>query len=509
MNSIINRINESISTFSENTALIYKGKTISYLELGRYIDAICNQIVEQCGKNTYGKSMLVYMSTSIESIIVQLAVIKCGAIYIPLEHHTPLYKIDIGKIDNIVCLITNNKDVVEYRDAKIIYVDKIDNYVDINSSYMFSEHEYSHCILTSGTTGEAKAVLLSQKAIINQIDAKISILELNQNSRVCLSMSTSFVASIWQILATIFVGGTLVILDDKTRKNPYMTFRMIQEYDVTIVCTIPSVLHAYLLIINNRKRKLALNNLRFIVLTGEMLNGMIVNKFYSEYSIALVNAYGLTECSDDIFHHLILSYTNEDIVPIGKPIQNINYSIIDQNGKEVKDGGKGELCISGICLAKGYVNDEMLTGEKFKRMDALGGMIGFCTGDVVSQSEDGTITCYGRKDNQLKIHGVRIEPEAIENICSWYPGINDTLVVKNEDGINSFLCLLYVTQQKQTINISLLKRYLQERLPDYMVPSVYIKTNHILYNEHGKKIRKVEVINRSGIDVCPGYKENS
>lgn len=241
MKYIMERVEEAIIRYPDNNAIICGNTTISYLQMGNYIDAICIQIEQFIG-SVLGKSILVYMTPSIESIVVQLAIIKCGAIYVPLDTNTDLDAINIGKLDNVVCLITNIKKITNYKSYSVICIESICVKNRNFRMYESVQSEYSHCILTSGTTGTPKAVLLRQRAILNQVEAKIQILNLNNTSRMCLSVNMSFVASIWQILAMIFVGGVLVVLGDQLRKNPFLMFKAVQDFQATIVCTIPSVM---------------------------------------------------------------------------------------------------------------------------------------------------------------------------------------------------------------------------------------------------------------------------
>jgi acyl-coenzyme A synthetase/AMP-(fatty) acid ligase len=158
--------------------------------------------------------------------------------------------------------------------------------------------------MTSGTTGIPKTVLLKQKAVLNQIEAKSTLLNMDSNTRLVLSMSLSFAASIWQVYAVLFHGGSLILLDEEDRCNPFDAFKKSQEYDANIMCVTPSFLRAFL-ISNKGLGKLSLNNLDKIVLTGEMLHADLVERLYHEYDISIINAYGQAETADDTFHYIV------------------------------------------------------------------------------------------------------------------------------------------------------------------------------------------------------------
>lgn len=468
--------------------------------MDKYIEQFVYEIGEICDGQTEGRYIYLYIRSALEAVIAQLAVLRVGAICILLDRQVPLEYYLSRNIENIACMVTDNYESPIPTEFPIIHIRAIK---DINHTQLITKgstlkltSQHAYCIMTSGTTGQPKAVLLRQESLLNQIDAKIQLLNLNQNSRVCLCMNLSFVASLWQIFATMFVGGTLVLLDERIRRSPYEIFKTSNEYQVNVLSVVPSVLQAYLTAITNKSRKVSLDCLSTIILTGELLPPFLISRYYLEYDIPIINAYGQTECSDDTFHFQIPKgfVTDEtQVVPIGRPIPNIRYSIVDEQGNSVPQGEKGELCIAGICLADGYLGDAVRTKQAFRPLATLNGDIVFHTGDEVSLLADGTLVCYGRIDNQIKIHGFRIEPEAIEFCCLTYEGMRDALAIKVETVSGSYMQLEYVTQENTSINPQDLKSYLEQRLPVYMVPSVFTQVRQIDYHENGKKCRTVSL----------------
>lgn len=515
MNEISNRIYQSVINYPTKIAMISPNIILTYSEMNGYINLYMREIKRTCIRNIKEQCILIYMESPLEAIIAQLAILRSGAICIPLDRQTPLDYYKLSNIPNIACIITDDYELHEQKNYPILHIYPItkENPVTLDAipySEPVSPTKYTHCIMTSGTTGNPKAIFLKQDSIINQINAKIQLLNMDNKSKVCLSMELSFVASIWQIFATIFVGGSLILLDEQSRHSPYEIFKKSHENQATILCIVPTALKAYLMVINNKSRKIKFTYLLTVVITGEILHTDLINKFYQEYNIPVINAYGQTECSDDTFHYLIPQELNNEfpVVPIGYPINNIDFAIIDEFGNKVDKGNKGELCICGICLSDGYVNDEERTTKVFKTVAALNGNIAFYTGDIVSQLDNEALICHGRSDNQIKIRGYRIEPESIENCCLTYPGIFDTLVIKTESNSNSFLQLIYVTKEGYSIDIADLKDYLMQRLPRYMIPAVYTVVESINYNEHGKKIRNVGANNMTDNDKILSPKDN-
>lgn len=293
------------------------------------------------------------------------------------------------------------------------------------------------------------------------------------------------------------------MLDEQERRNPYEIFKKAAEYNATILCVVPSFLRAFLMM-NKESRKLPLESLLKIVLTGELLSFDLISEFYQEYTIRLINAYGQTECSGDTFHYIVptqFAFSNHPVVPIGYPIANIEFVIIDEFGNAVNQGDEGELCIAGICLSCGYIQGDEQTNQVFKSLNALNGNMVFCTGDLVTQLEDGALVCYGRKDNQIKINGNRIEPETIEVCCMDFEGIHDALILKIETPKGGYLHLQYVSEERTEIDARELRGYLSERLPPYMMPAIITKAHDIKYSSNGKKIRNISVLTEMKADT--------
>jgi len=494
--NIFSLIEKSVKNNPITIALTHGTESFTYQELLIVIRNLSSYITKHAGVAIKDKYIPIYISSPVQAIITQLAILHGGGICVPLDSDTPLSYYPLNKLNNIACILTDKEELLHEAPYPVIQVPKtIDNNLTFAPESLLDTHhfaEHTHCIMTSGTTGTSKAVLLKQEGVINQIFAKIKLLNITNNDKVCFSMKTSFVASIWQIYAPLFVGGTLVVLSKEEKSNPYSIFKAAQKTESTILCTVPSVMRTFLSL-NTGTRQLPLRSLTNIVLTGESLSASIVKPFYEKYDIQLINAYGQSECSDDTFHYVVpKDFASESSsIPIGYPIENITYAIVDGSGQPVKAGEIGELYIAGLCLSPGYIGDKTLTKSVFNKTAALNGDIAFSTGDLVSQSKEGYLICHGRKDNQIKINGNRIEPEAIEFCCMKIHEIEDALVIKKESQAGEYISLYYVIKEGIAVEPKYIKRYLSKQLPAYMLPSEIVKIDKIYFNSNGKKIRKV------------------
>ena len=311
-------------------------------------------------------------------------------------------------------------------------------------------------------------------------------MNLTSESRLCLSFNIGFVAAIWQILTPILLGAQLFIYDNDRIKKPYQFLKQLEQDEINVVSMIPQSLYGYCQYIGGVHQKLQLLHMKHIILTGEKVNKVVVERFYKEYDhISLINAYGQSECSDDTFHYVIPQNITSDDIPIGKPIQNVSYHILNENLEETTFGEKGELHIGGTCLSQCYLNNEQLTKEKFV---TISNSTFYRTGDIVRINENQDVICLGRTDNQIKIRGYRVEPEEIEAHLNQIKGIEQSIVAAIETNeIDKILGAYYVSDGN--INSKNIINHLSAKLPEYMIPSIFIRVEGFFQNANGKADR--------------------
>jgi len=309
-------------------------------------------------------------------------------------------------------------------------------------------------------------VTLKQDAILNQIDAKINLLSINKDSRLCISLNLSFVASIWQVFASLFQGGTIIMLDNVIKASPYDTFKTAIANKASIMCVTPSVFRAFSAI-NRGTRKISIASLQSLILTGELLHSDLIKTLRQETDIDIINAYGQTETADDTFHYRMpkgFDFEKHPVVPIGLPIPNIS--------SEIRDG---ELCLKGMFQD----NDSSF----------------FHTGDSVSFCDElNAFITNGRKDFQIKFNGFRINPEAVEICCASIDGVADAILNKVETGATSYLQLKFTLATEASVTEKHIREVLTNGLPSYMVPRDIIHVSEIEYNSNGKKKRETKKI---------------
>ena len=247
------------------------------------------------------------------------------------------------------------------------------------------------------------------------------------------NFSINVIAAVWQILAPLFCGAKLILCPEEVEKDPYLQFEKVAGDRMSIIEVIPSVLNAYLDIIEKGKSKIPLPFLRKIALTSEETKTYLVNKFYRQYQIPLVDCYGQTECSDDTLHYLIPFSTETTLVPIGRPSHNTRIYILSRHNQLQPIGIAGELCVTGDGVGRGYWNKPELTAAKFMPNPFEPGQLMYRTGDLARWCPDGLVAYLGRIDHQVKIRGNRIELGEIESQLLKHPAIQEVVVVARED----------------------------------------------------------------------------
>jgi amino acid adenylation domain-containing protein len=365
--------------------------------------------------------------------------------------------------------------------------------------------DLAYVIYTSGTTGVPKGVLIHHRGMINHLYAKINDLSITPGDGIAQTASASFDISVWQFLASLLVGASTVIIDKETVLEGKIFLQVLQKERITILESVPSLMKVFIDTIKGEGDS-ELRHLRWMIPTGEALTVPLVRQWYRQYpGIKLVNAYGPTEASDDVTHYFVrdIPPENQASIPIGKPLQNLHIYILDTKLSLCPIGVKGEICVSGMGIGKGYWKDTPKTNQSFipnpylKDIGDSNYATLYKTGDTGYFREDGNLECLGRIDFQVKIRGNRIELGEIETQLLKHENIKEAVVTVNRrrgdhheaaaEG-DKFICAYYVPG-KATGPEDLME-YLSDQLPDYMIPSCFIPLERIPLTTGGKVDRK-------------------
>ncbi len=342
-------------------------------------------------------------------------------------------------------------------------------------------NQLAYVIYTSGSTGQPKGVMVEQRGMLNHLYAKAEDLELDAADTIAQNASQAFDISVWQFLAAPLVGGKLSIVADAVAHHPAALKERAIQQGVTILEVVPSLLSALPELVPGTKAKgQPWPWLRRLLVTGEALPPELCRRWLRIYpSIPLVNAYGPTECSDDVSHFEIPAPPADRVrlMPIGKPVGNIRLYALDPYGLPVPHKARGELYVGGVGVGRGYKGDSPRTAAVFLP-DPFAGIPGsrlYRTGDRVRLLGDGNLEFLGRLDGQVKMRGYRIELGEIEETLCRHAGVMRAAVLVREDAGSGKNLVAYVTTASPAPEPSELKNFLAKRLPEYMLPAVILR----------------------------------
>ena len=307
----------------------------------------------------------------------------------------------------------------------------------------------AYVIYTSGSTGRPKGAMIEHGGMLNHLYAKIYALGLSAADAVAETASQCFDISVWQFLSSLLVGGRVEIFDDEVAHNGARLLEAAARRGVTILESVPALVGAML---DARERRQVsareLGALRWLLVTGEALPPETCRRWFGRYDIPLMNAYGPTECSDDVTHHVIAEAPAPEAlqVPIGRPVINTQLYVLDANLEPVPPGGRGELYVGGVGVGRGYLGEGARTAEVFlpNPFGAEPGSRLYKTGDAAKYLPDGTLQYLGRVDTQVKVHGFRIELGEIDAALRAHARVREAAVVAREDARGDKRLVAYV-----------------------------------------------------------------
>jgi len=494
--NVVELFNSQVQINKNRYALIYDENKITYYELDLLSNRIANQILEFI---TPGKDDIV--AVIIKDVFLfaasMLAVMKSGAAYLPILPETPSKRISILLNDSNAKAVLVDSNIFTGTNITDRIIIDISGKISGEQTYANAKIDdgfLAYVIYTSGTTGLPKGVMIEHGSLTNLITSlNANIYSKYQNLLNELMISSfAFDVSIKQLFATLCNGNTLYILNNERKYDPKEIIKYITDNNINIVDFTPSL---FSVIMEEGFGKIDKPDLREIFLGSEALPYKLVKDFYSypgNKKINVTNFYGPTEaCVESSFYKFNHNSIDEnyEIAPIGCPIINEQIFILDENLKLCPIGIPGEIYIAGRGLARQYLNDSETTNEKFIDFPMLKNMRIYKTGDLGRISSEGIIEYLGRKDEQVKVRGYRVELQEIENQLRKMRNITDcSIIVIEKNGINDLAA--YYSSGK-IISPSSVRLHLEQYLPKYMIPSYYIQIDRIPVAANGKADKKL------------------
>jgi len=346
----------------------------------------------------------------------------------------------------------------------------------------------AYVIYTSGSTGQPKGVCVTHSAITRLVLAT-NYIKLTEDDRIAQLSNASFDAATFEIWGALLNGGTLVGIAQEVVLSPKDLAREIQERQISALFLTTALFNQVV-----RETADAFAGIKHVLFGGEAVEPRrVMEALQNGRPERLVHVYGPTESTTFTTWFEVQSVAAEaTTVPIGKALSHTEIHVLDEYFQPVPNGIYGELFIGGNGLARCYLNEPALTAERFvpNPLGVTGGERLYRTGDKVRLLHSGDVEFIGRLDQQIKLRGFRIELSEVESVLAGYPGIAECAVVASGDTSDSRRLVAYVTTTVGTLQAGELRVYLKEKLPDYMIPSIFIQLEKLPLNANGKVDRR-------------------
>ncbi|MCU7245686.1 MAG: amino acid adenylation domain-containing protein [Microcystis aeruginosa WS75] len=489
---------EQVKRTPDAIVLVFGEQSLTYQEL----NTKANQLAHYLQSMGVEKEVLVglYLERSPSIIIALLAILKVGGAYVPLDPDYPQKRLAyIAQDSQFNILITQKslENTLPVEGVKVICIDDFEfKNQDSENPISTVQPENLLCLLyTSGSTGTPKGVMLTHQALVSHSWAISEVFGLTSADRVLQFASFSFDVAAEEIFPTWLTGGCVVLRPKELFPTMTDFANFIESESLSVLNITPAYWHEWAVAISHETATVP-PSLRLVAVGGDVVSPATVTlwKKWVGKRVNCLNVYGPTEASVTAIVHDLLDDETEAInsVLIGRPIANTKAYILDENLQPVPIGVRGELYLSGPRLAQGYLNRPDLTAQKFinnpyslTKYSRL-----YKTGDIARYLPHGSIECFGRIDNQVKIRGFRIELGEIEVALAEYPEMRANTVIVREDEINNKQLVAYIVPKKQSIDSRELRKFLKQKLPDYMIPSFFIELEELPLTNNGKVDRK-------------------
>lgn len=490
---------EQVQKTPDEMAVIFEEQQLTYAQLNQQ----ANQLAHYLRKKGVKPEVLVglYLEKSSLSIIGLLGILKAGGAYLPLDANLPTEALG-DRLEDTQIVLTQQKlaSTLSQFIRKVICLDedwsKIAGESNTNLPNETTTENLAYVLFTSGSTGKPKGVAIEQQQLLNYCYAISDRLNLEENKSFALVSSLAADLGNTVIFPALLTGGCLHLISTERATNPEAFAAYSDRYTLDCLKIVPSHLNALLSAAEPEK----ILPKRFLILGGEALSWQLVHKVQQyQPSCQIFNHYGPTESTVGVCTFAISPETNisaSATVPLGKAIANTQIYLLDRSLQPVPIGVPGEIYIGGKNLARGYLNQPELTAEKFlenpftpaplNKGDRL-----YKTGDKGRYLADGNIEFLGRIDHQVKIRGYRIELGEIESTLQQHHRIKDAIATVITDKSDHKRLVAYiVTEQQQTLGDNDLQNFLQQKLPDYMIPAVWVQLKALPLTANGKVDRQ-------------------
>ncbi|WP_331375415.1 amino acid adenylation domain-containing protein [Sinorhizobium chiapasense] len=489
-------------------AVVYEDEELSYGELNAQANRLAHHLVALGVRPD--QPVAICLERSPAMVVGLLAILKAGGAYLPLDPAYPSTRLrqvlDDAAPRLLLCDAAGRAalgaealadlTVVDLETATPAWAELPACDPDPRALGLTSRH-LAYVIYTSGSTGTPKGVMVEHRGLVNHTIWQADRFQLAAHDVFLQRTSPSFDAAVWELWTALSIGARSILLSLDRQLDIRTILGLVGSFRVTVLQVVPSLLSALIAATDVEQKEI--ESLRYLFCGGELLGSEIATKWLQLAPRPLVNLYGPTEATIDATAWVYPAGFDGSVVPIGRPIANTRIYLLDGDGAPVPFGAVGELYIGGAGVARGYLNRPELTAERFLADPFCNepGARMYRTGDLARYLPDGNLEFLGRTDDQVKIRGFRIEPGEIAARLIEHAGVREAVVVAQEDGARDKRLVAYVVaaaehagEAEGSALAGTLRAHLHARLPDYMVPSAFVRLSALPLTPNGKLDRK-------------------
>ncbi|MEV7467347.1 amino acid adenylation domain-containing protein [Streptomyces kronopolitis] len=498
---VVERVREHAAARPDRVAVRDGEVQVSYGALAVWADRIAGQLAG-AGAGA-GSLVAVLGEPGVRYVAGVLGVLSAGGAWLPLDVEAPLAR-QVGLLEDSGAriLLTGPERVAQAQEiaaaagggVRVVALDAPFPAVGARAVGLGpvrgGEDDLAYVIYTSGSTGRPKGAMVHRRGMVNHLLAKVEDLGMGEGDVLVHNAPVTFDISVWQMLAALVVGGTTRAVDRASAADPDALFSLARTEDITVLEVVPSLLRAALEVWETSGDFPSLPKLRHLVVTGEALPADVCRRWFARFpDIPLVNAYGPTECSDDVTHAVLTADSELGArVPIGRVVRNTRLYVLDDALRPVPVGVPGELYVAGTGVGRGYLGDPVRTAATFTA-DPFGpaGARMYRTGDRVVYRADGQLEFLERRDHQVKIRGRRIELGEIEAALRGVEGITDAAAHVHTDAAGRKRLIGHLVGDTPPAQV---REVLLRALPPYLVPTEFATLGALPLTSNGKLDRK-------------------
>ncbi|MCY8264769.1 non-ribosomal peptide synthetase [Bacillus inaquosorum] len=489
--NIVSLFEKQAAEHPEHLAVVYGHSKLTYRDLNEKAERTAAMLIKQ-GVRT-GDIVGLMLDRSPDMIIGILSILKAGGAYLPIDPEYPQERISFMLNDSGAEMLLTERGQNKPADynGHILYINEVENdSIPADLKIQTLADQPAYVIYTSGTTGQPKGVIVEHRNVISLLKHQNLPFKFSHEDVWTFFHSYCFDFSVWEMFGALLNGSTLVVVSKETARDPHAFRLLLKKERVTVLNQTPTAFYSLMHEDQNHTDRL---NIRYVIFGGEALQPGMLQSWNKKYpDTDLINMYGITETTVHVtFKKLSAADIAKNKSNIGRPLSTLQAYVMDAHMNLQPIGVPGEMYIGGEGVARGYLNRDELTADRFVPNPYLPGDRLYRTGDLAKRLSNGELEYLGRIDDQVKVRGHRIELGEIQAALLQLPAIKEAAVITRTDEQGQAAVYAYiVTKDQQAANASEIRTSLKTMLPDFMLPARLIQIDSIPLTVNGKLDQK-------------------